>query len=289
MKLSWVQDLDIMVSGGGAQLTDRAHVIEGIRRNHEIELCLPQTGVPTNKPVIVSNAVSFDIRVFQELQKQGVPYIWFAHDYYPICLYRLFYPMRDTCQSCYLKERWLPILQGAKLIIWLSPLHRDSWLWLYPELAAVPYHLSPSPVPVDDFYNLNLKRHGVIAVEGLHPFKGRKHILAWADQHPDVAIRCVGGNPVDDFLPANITVLGQVPYEQMLHLYNEHEALLHLPQSPSPFDRTVVEAFLSGCKIIGNCNIGALSYDWFKDKPAVVYHCKASPRLFWEKIEEVLS
>jgi len=287
MKFSFLQDLDPMTNGGGAQLTDRAMVVEGIRRGHDVELCLPHTGVLTTNPVIVSNATSFSIQTFQELHKREVPYVWFLHDYWPACKYRLFYPMRQSCQSCYLKERWLPILKGAKLIVWLAPLHRDSWLWLYPELQDTPYLVTPSPVP-DTFCGLGNPRSGVVVVEGLHPFKGRRHIIRWAEQHPDVPITVVGGNPGGGPLPRNIgQVYDQVPYDQMVQVYNQAEALLHLPSSPTPFDRIVAEALMSGCKVIGNSLIGALSYEWFKDRPAVVHYCHESSRVFWEKIEEV--
>jgi len=294
MKLVWAQDFDFLTHGGGAQLTDRAHFLEGVRRGHDLSIWSPSSGMNLmdikDEVVLASNPAFLSADVFKNMLDRGISYVWFLHDYLPLCKYRLFYPMRDSCKSCYLKDRWLPILLQAKLIIWLSPLHRESWLWLCPELEGVPYHLAPSPVEVRRFYSVGIERRGVVAVESLHPFKGRSHILKWAEEHSDVEVFFIGGNPTPhDFLPPNCRDIGVVPYEQMNEAYNHHEALLHLPQSPSPFDRTVVEAYLAGCRIIGNELIGALSWPAFREgREAVATMCRESPKKFWEAVEGVL-
>ena len=283
-----------MATGGGAQLTDRAHFLEGRLRGHDIDLWLPSSGTVDFQVdgAIISNATSFGFDFLRDLTTTK-PCVWFLHDYWPACRYRLYYPMlEDRCRAlpCYLKERWLPVLQKAKLIVWLSPLHRESWLWLYPELESVPYHLAPSPVNPDKFYDMKLPRKGVVAVESLAEFKGKRHVLQWAEEHPDVEITFVGGTPEADSLPSNCRDAGLVPYHLMNEVYNQHEALLHLPQSPSPFDRTTAEAYLAGCRIIGNELIGALSWPFFREgRDAVAKACRESPQGFWEAIERAVS
>jgi len=292
-KYIWVQDLNFLTEGGGAQLTDRAHFLEGIRRGCNIKVWTPNvTEIPyaSDNVIIASNPVFLPPSAFYDMSKRGVLYVWFLHDYAPVCKYRLFFPMQEKCGRCYLKERWMPILLKSKLIIWLSPLHRESWLKLCPELDKIPYHLSPSPVEVDLFHDMGLPRKGVVAVESLYPFKGREHVLRWTEQHPEVKVTFVGGNPQPrDGLPPNAVDLGPVPYEKMNEVYNHHEAFLHLPQSPSPFDRTVVEAYLAGCRIIGNENVGALSWPFFKGgRTAVGNSCRSSSRGFWEAVESAV-
>jgi len=292
MKFEWVQDMDFMTNGGGAQLTDRTHFFEGVRRGHTINIITPDKVYLLDfatEGVIVSNSSMFPLELFQKCLELGTPLVIFSHDYTPICKYRLFYPMQESCKQCYLRERWLPVLKESKLIIWLSPLHRESWLWLYPELEEIPYHLSPSPVPTELFHDLELPRSGAIAVESLHPFKGREHVLRWIEENPEVRVTLIGGNPYPgDGLPPNCNYHEYIPYGGLNDLYNHHEFLLHLPQSPSPFDRTVVEAYLAGCRVLGNSNIGALSYPWFKSREDVIEHCRKSPTEFWEKVESVL-
>ena len=135
-----------------------------------------------------------------------------------------------------------------------------------------------------------MPRSGAVAVESLHAFKGRDQIIQWAEDHPDVSIDLVGGNPEPEIpLPSNCKDVGLVPSNKMNWMYNHYEVFLHLPQNPSPFDRTVVEAYLAGCKVIGNRLIGALSYDWFKSREEVVNHCGFSSKMLWQQLEEVLT
>lgn len=295
MRFAWIQDLSPMTEGGGAQLTDRSHIVEGIRRGHDLTLVTPQGDINAlfidDSPVIISNMMAgFQLDVFQHLIQRNKPCIWFFHDYQPICKYRLFYPMLNKCKSCQRREMWLPILLEAKLLIWLSPLHRESWLFMCPELETKPYALVPSPVDPKQFYNMNLDRDGVVAVSSLYPFKGRQNVLQWATEHPNQKITFVGGNPVpDEPLPSNCQDIGQQSFWTLNEIYNRHKAILHLPNTPQPFERSICEGFLAGCDIIGNSLIGALSYNWCKSREQVAEHCGNSSKLFWDRIEEALA
>ena len=294
MRCSWVNDLDPLTVGGGAQNTDRAHIFEGIRRGWEIEIITPQSDINSlfvnGSPVIVSNMMAgFQLNIFQELTKRAKPCIWFFHNHQPLCKYRLFYPMLEKCKTCYRRDYWLPVFLKAILLIWLSPLHRESWLFSCPELADLPYAVVPSPIDPKQFYNMGLPRDGVISIDSLYPFKGRENVLQWAKEHPEVKITFVGGNPEpDEPLPPNCQDIGPQSFSTLNEVYNRHKALLHLPGTPQPFERTPPEAYLAGCDIIGNQLIGALSYDWFRSREEVAEHCGNSSRLFWEKIEEVI-
>ena len=295
MKIFWAQDFDFLTHPGGAQLTDRAHFLEGIRRGHDLRVWNPMAEINDEDlvqgvNVVASNPAFLPADAFQLMMDKGIPYVWFLHDYLPVCKYRLFYPLQELCLDRYLKERWLPMLLGAKLIIWLSPLHRNSWLVNCPELETVTYHLSPSPVNVDSFYDMKIERSGTIAVESLHPFKGRDQILKWAMEHPEVQVDILGGNPMPQIpLPPNCKDMGSVPSGRMNEVYNHYETFLHLPQNPSPFDRTIVEAYLAGCKVIGNELIGALSYTWFTSRDNVRLGCGGSSDEFWNNLEGAFS
>ena len=269
-------------------MTDRSHIFEGIRRGHDLELVLPTSRIALGSPMVISNASAFSLEFFQEAQRQGIAYVWFLHDYTPVCKWRLFYPLAEPCFTCYLKPRWLPILMGAALIVWLSPLHREAWLQLYPELASRPYHLAPSPVDPNMFRDLGKPRSGVIAVQSLQEFKGRGQVLQWALEHPSTALTIVGNNPIpEDDLPPNCTNIPDVPYSEMNALYNRHEVFLHLPESPQPFERTCAEAYLAGCRVMGNALVGALSWPFFHEgREAVTTALRDSPKRFWEAVEQ---
>ena len=288
MKIAWLQDLNPLAEiSGGAQLTDRTHIMAGFRLGHDVVPVTPSESGLLKRPYdafILSNVTSFRMDTFQEMIKQGAPFVIFAHDY--TCKWRLFYPMQPKCKSCYLRDRWLPVLQASRLIVWLSPLHRWAWLYMYPELKKHPYVLVPSPVSPDEFYAKNGERKGVIAVNAALAFKGRDNFINWAKEHPDIAITHVGQE--DATLPSNITCVGvKTPFE-MNDLYNKHETLVHLPNTPQPCERVVLEAYLAGCKIIGNRLIGALSYRWFKSRDLVARHVREAPKRFWDAVEKAV-
>lgn len=291
MKFIWLQDFNIMTQGGGAQMTDQAHFLEGVKRGHEMTLWTVETGILDGdfpgSTVIASNPTFCNPDVFAHFQNRGIPFIYFFHDYWPLCKIRLFYPMLEKCRTtCYMKDRWLETLRRARMLVWLSPLHREAWLWACPELADVPYVMAPSPVDPEKFYPLKLERKGVIAVESLLEFKGRDRVLDWVKEHPDTPVTFIGGNDKPhERLPENCTYYDFVPQHQLNELYNKHTALLHLPMNPMPYDRTVAEAYLAGCEIIGNDLIGALSWGWFKDRQQVAVMSKQSSGNFWDQIE----
>ena len=291
MKVAFIQDLDPFTEPGGAQMTDKTHLLYAIRHGHDVEVVLPNadpSALFKSDLVVISNNAAFPIGLFQELQKQQRKYVFFLHDYQNLCRWRLFYPMLDKCKVCHLKEGWLPILQGAASIIWLSPLHRESWLFTYPELAEHDSSIIPSPVSVTDFFDMKQERHGYIAVHATEEFKGRERFLEYVEQHPEISFTLVGAPP--DGLPANVKGIGYVPYSAMNELYNQHQAFVHLPTTTQPFERTIPEALLAGCKIIGNKNIGALSYPEFSQgREAIVKLLKKSSMQFLAALERAAS
>jgi len=287
VKLLWFQDLDPMVSAGGAQLNDRAIIQLGYQLGLDIQIVVPESGPPSLDDVgavIISNATRFPVGMYQELQDKGAPYIFFFHDYWPMCKWRLFYSQEEKCKTCFLKERWLPIIQEAALLIWLSPLHRQAWLWSYPELRRHRYALVPSAIDPGQFHDLGLDRKGTVAVDSGLAFKGSSMFLEWAEAHPEEPITLAG--PVEGLvLPPNVTAIGMVPYQQMNQLYNRHQTFLHLPTTAQPFDRTVAEAYLASCRVTGNKNVGALSWPFFKKGPAAVAEAVGSaPLTFWKAV-----
>ncbi len=291
MRIAFIQDMDPLVEGGGAQWTDRAHILEGFKRGHEIQIIVPQTNLGDLDEkfdlAIISNSMTLRTEQYDSLQRRGIPYVIFAHDFGVwLCKWRLLFPMEERCRDqCYLRDRWRPYLQASRLIVWLSPLHRRSWLFAYPDLRTHPYHLSPSPVSPQEFYPMGLPRRGALAVNADQEYKGADNLALWAQAHPDVDITLIGSNPEYQF-PSNVKRIGAVRYQKMNEMYNQHEYFVHLPGNIGPFDRVAAEAYLAGCHIVGNRLVGALSWPFFKQgKEAVKAALTASPTKFWEAVE----
>ncbi len=293
MKVAYIQDMDPLVSGGGAQLTDRAHINRGLERGHAVQIIVPAQNIEELEDpydlAVVSNSMSLRPDTYESLKQRGIPYVIFAHDMGPwVCRWRLFYSMEDRCRTiCYLRPRWRPILQESALIVWLSPLHRWSWLWAYPELRTHPYALAPSPVDAKRFYAMREPRTGALAINAGIKYKGADAFLKWAEGNPLMRITLAGGKEDDVNLPPNVEFIGYVPQAKLNELYNKHEFFWHCPPTVGPFDRTVAEAYLAGCKLIVNRNVGATSYRAFrKGREAVAKLCGDSPNVFWTAIEK---
>lgn len=287
MKVAWLQDMNPMAEAGGAQLNDRAKIIEGIRRGFDIR----HVGPPGDNfyldwadVFVVSNATAFSADYIAGATDTRKPVVWFIHDFANLCKVRLHYPMLERCMSCYRKPRWIPMMEQAKILVWLSPLHRDAWLYATPELEGVNYLLNPSSVSPADFHPLNMPRKGTLGVNGLLAFKGRKGIIEWAEENPGEPVTVVGPNPEPGPLPPNIEVAPPVPPYLMNELYNRFERFLHLPDTIGPFDRVAAEALLAGCQVVANKNVGALSYPWFTSRESVASHLETASSDFWETI-----
>lgn len=296
MKIAWLQDLNPMGATGGAQQNDRAMIIAGFKRGHDIEIVGPGDSPDVLEwadKVVVSNAVGFPIGLFQACPK---PYIFFLHDFWPLCRVRLYYPMLTKCKTCFRKPTWIPVMERASLIIWLSRLHRHAWLYACPELRGVPYALVPSAIDPSEFHDLGLPRAGVVAVNAGQAYKGRNQVITWAGAHPGSKLTMVGDCPNPGEFPPNVGFMGNVHPRSINTAYNKFETFLHLPETVMPFDRTVVEALLAGCKIVGNKNIGALSWEEMQSNKedssgllrdsAIRRWLLKAPGQFWNKVEQ---
>jgi len=290
MRVLWLQDIGPFCQQGGAQLSDHACILEGIRRGHEVVIGLPEYvregALEHSDLVVVSNATRFDARFLVRAAERR-PYVMYLHDYWPLCKYRLYYPMLEKCRRCGSLGFARRMLLGSSLNVFLSPLHLDAWAFVIPELRGHPRHLHPSPVDTERFRPTGSRRvpNTVLGVNCLLPFKGAERVLEYAAQHPELSFTFVGarGNAK---LPGNCRFLGYVPNERMPELYSTCEYFVHLPKSPQPCERTAIEAKLCGAKLIINPLVGAASYDWFRrDVETVRKHIRGAPAKFWESIE----
>lgn len=171
---------------------------------------------------------------------------------------------------------------NSKANIYVSPLHQKiSSKILQIDDSKKSIILRPI-INVQKFYNSNVERDienlfvGVISeAKGLQQmreqFSGKELILV-GDIHPNVKL---------DFG----TYLGKLSYDQIPLLMNRAKNFIFLPRWPEPQGRVVVEAALTGCKLIVNENVGALSFPFDLSNPENV---QDSERIFWEEIESAM-
>lgn len=297
MKILWIQDLDPFSNQGGAQKTDKEIVIEGIRRGHNVDVLLPRGEFPEPREydlAVVSNATTFPKDKLEKVK----PAVWYLHDYYPLCHWRLNFPMQEFCMNCPNREEASLLLERAELIIWMSPLHRRSMLSVLPGLEEHPYALVPSAIDFSRFHTdngIHAKPFTVIGVNSLLPFKGQTTILTFASDHGELHFDFVGSEKPPN-LPSNCSVLGSISTKELTKAYQEHESFVHLPETPQPCERTPAEFLYCNPngKLITNRNVGLLSY------PGIVEDGKlhserifdlvtTSTKKFWEAVEKCAS
>jgi glycosyltransferase involved in cell wall biosynthesis len=80
--------------------------------------------------------------------------------------------------------------------------------------------------------------------------------------------------------------LGPVPYAEVPRYMNRAKHFVFLPRWPEPQGRVVAEAALCGCQIVGNENVGALSFDMDLADPRNYANVENE---FWRALEEAVS
>ena len=76
--------------------------------------------------------------------------------------------------------------------------------------------------------------------------------------------------------------LGKLPYSEIPKIMNRAKNFVFLPRWPEPQGRVVVEAALSGCNLIVNENVGAISFPFDISEPK---NLENSAETFWEELE----
>ena len=212
------------------------------------------------------------------------------------CAYRLYLPLTEKCfTDCPEYPFWNEVYKKAELNIFLSPLHYDIHKERFGE-SVEPHFLTPSGFDdVDRFVDMKNGRSGTTCnLNGLLGFKGREQLFKYAGEHPEVAIDIGGSNMegdkrLDVDLPPNIRYVGPIQSSELPKFYNKYEFYIELHDRPQPFNRTIVESYLSGCKLIVNSLVGATSWPWFTDRDSVRAHLKSAPSEFWVKLEKELN
>ena len=298
MSILFLQDYNFLAQpGGGAELSDGLIFAYGLEIGHNVNLMTSEQATLDNIEaydcLIVSNATRFKEQFLFELMSRANKTVYYIHDFWDICKWRLYKNNRETCRTkcprmnSFGKQFWGNV-DGA---VWLSPKHRESYLFSMPELESYPYLLMPSPIDVTeiDAIKEEIKRipNTVIGANVL-PFKGSKEILKYCRVQQEYTFNFVGGEPenVSEF-PSNVNFIGRVNHKDIYRLMKSHEFAIELPTTIQPFERFISEASLCGCKIIGNDNIGAMSYPWFDDYNEHKKRVFTSPKLFWKFVEEL--
>lgn len=172
----------------------------------------------------------------------------------------------------------IPLLEGKRVVRYHNDLarfeSRELREWLETNATHVftsPLHQRlygldgdwpnvPPPIDLDAFYppRKRVRRTGACAIAPWqNPGKGQVLLREWAEANEPVDV--YGGGP---FTPQAecLPLKGALAPENVPTTLWRYQRFVHLPTSPEPFGRAVVESWAAGCDLVVNRLVGALHY-----------------------------
>ncbi|SPP65641.1 hypothetical protein NITLEN_40114 [Nitrospira lenta] len=190
--------------------------------------------------------------------------------------------MRDWTHECFVQQSIVRRLyEQSVLNVYLSPLHRRITESLLGSHRLPPSYILKPMIDTSRFVNEGRVRDieylfvGVVGeAKGLAAMRERYG-------HTDIHLigRCAPG-----VKPDFGRHLGHVSYDEVPCYMNRARNFVFLPRWPEPQGRVVAEAALCGCRIIGNENVGALSFDMDLADPESYRDVEDA---FWVRLEEL--
>ena len=217
----------------------------------------------------------------------NVDYVNFEQDY-SFCKNRNYMCEQGGCKCQ--PEIAGEIIKKAKLNVFLNPLQRQIFKSKYGDCVNNSI-LVPAIFDSDPFHDMKLKRipNSHLMVGRLNYEKGVDRVMNMAMRDPNGKYFFVGeGNETGLIRLPNVIHLGKVDFKTLPYLYNLMENYVCLSNWVDTGPRTVVEAELSGCKIIcDDSRCGIRSYKWNSEEELREL-IKNAPNKFWEKVMEVM-
>lgn len=269
MKIAWIADYFVTQHLGGAQQTNDRMIQYGRELGYEIEEITADKFDPFMKAdlMITNNVTTFDIKNIMAVSAR-IPTIRYDHDIW----------------ASMVRPQ---IFEGNLLNIFLSPLHKQiATINIGKEFNSI---CIPSPIDTDLFCRTETpkEKDTVLWVGSTAPHKGLGRLIDYANQHPEKRVNIISFDMENIELPSNITVVGEKHGNDLAGWYQKSEIFFHHPDHEA-FGRTVMEAYLCGCELNVNKNIGAMSYDWdYNNYDEVKQHLK-SEKMFWGEINKLI-
>ncbi len=321
MKINFVSYLNPFKYSGGGEIVNRRIIEAGIKRGHKFNFTFAKNRIQ-NYDHLADMDFLVDIFNYPEtLKSRGAwikldskliykiinarPFIHLTNAYADICnlgylpcsgastnpcSYKSEFELkrkivsRDLGKDCFATRQIVrDSFINSVSNIYVSPLHQQITNKV---LGIDDMHKSIVIKPLIDvnvFYNKNGVRDieylfvGVLSeakgVEALRRNFADKDIVLVGDIHPREKL---------DFG----RYLGKLPYREIPEIMNRAKNFVFLPRWPEPQGRVVVEAALSGCKLIVNENVGAMSFPFDISDPENLRNAEGS---FWDELESKIA
>jgi hypothetical protein len=271
VKILWIADYLLKEHKGGAQQTNSLMIKEGRKRGHTIkEVSGGAVGDSKQRydGIIINNITKYSEEQIKELVDTG-KCIRYEHDYW-------------------VAENYPELYDKVKHTVFLSPLHLET-----AEKKAgrkiKNYSLCPSPIDVSLFECSDKKREpmSTLFAGHMHEVKGSNEFVNYVEQNPMFKFYIAGWGGDLPLLNRfeNVEYLGELELKELVKWYQKVEYFYHRPRLEA-FGRVVIEAYLSGCNLLVNNNVGAISWDWDFSNYEEVRKGVQSEDKFWKIIED---
>lgn len=275
----WLVDYTVKeVPAGGAEITDDHVIRAGEELGYNINVIRPnslRSNVLSKADIVVfSNCYEFPNPAKRKVMEEK-PYIVYSHD-----SGRWSHVLKDNPD----------MMKNSLATIFLSPLHRDCFSKYLTEVNNT--LLIPPHIPYTFFDKGEERVNKIMFVGNIHEGKGIYQIIDYAKDNPKLIFDFYYKRSSQKAFHQlkklkNCNLVGYVPKEKIHENYNIYKYFIHIPVHQESFGRAVGEAYLSGCDLIVNDRVGALSYGWtykeFREKTLNAHY------LFWEKLEDCIN
>jgi len=320
MRINLVSFLDPRVYSGGGEMVSRRLIEIGLERGHDIRISSVRSkAVNLHDHPHLSLLIdvfnfghtvrslgawrTFGFRFLEEVTRRA-PFVHMTNAYVDVCnlpylpcsgIRERYCPaksglnalrratIRDWGGKCFaVAERVKRLYEQSALNVYVSPLHRRVSESLLASDKLPPSYILRPMIDTSLFSNQGLERDidylfvGVIGeAKGLQEMRER-----FRDANIHFLGRCAPGITLDFGHH-----VGHVPYSDVPRYMNRAKNFVFLPRWPEPQGRVVAEAALCGCNIIGNDNVGALSFDMDLSDPSNYAGVEAE---FWQTLESLV-
>lgn len=191
--------------------------------------------------------------------------------------------LRDVGKACFAERHLVRRLYEASVLnVFLSPLHQAVVERILHLSQRPPAFILKPLIDTQLFHDMGLPRDienlfvGVISeAKGLDTMRQR-----FRDTDIYLVGRVAPGTSVDFGHHVD-----HVPYDEIPRWMNRAKNFVFLPRWPEAQGRVVAEAALCGCNIVGNENVGALSFDFDLADPS---HYQNTEETFWKRLESLV-
>lgn len=270
MRVLWIADFSVKDHKGGAQQTNDVMIKAGRKRGHTIELA-------TGGATIDSKGV-YDVVILNNITKYDRGQIESLTDSYACIRYE---------HDLWVARNYPELYEKVKHTIFLSPFHKES-VEEEAKIRIKNYSLVPSPIESKKFSpGKNKERNSVLWAGNFCEDKGSKGFLEYVKNNPNFKFYVAGWGADIPLLEKieNIEYLGELEVNDLIDWYKEVEYFYHRPILKEALGRGVIEAYLCGCNLLLNGNIGAMSWDWDYSNYDEIKKNVQSEDKFWKIIE----